>query len=97
MKKTAYLINTARGPIIDEVALVEALKNGEIAGAGLDVYEKEPKTAKGLTKLENIVITPHTASATIKTRNNMAIKAANNLIAMLRGKEIRDCVNPEIF
>ena len=97
MKKTAYLINTARGPVVDEAALVEALKNGEIAGAGLDVYEKEPKMAEGLAALENVVVTPHTASATVQTRDNMAIKAATNLTAMLKGTEVPDCVNPEIF
>lgn len=87
MKKTAYLINTSRGPIVDEVALVEALKNGEIAGAALDVYEDEPGLSPGLAELENVVLTPHTASATIETRSRMADLAAENIIAALSGGE----------
>ncbi len=86
MKKTAYLINTARGPIIDEKALVQALKNGEIKGAALDVYEDEPKMAAGLAELPNTVLTPHTASATIETRSKMSEMAADNIIAALEGK-----------
>ena len=97
MKNTAYLINTSRGPVVDEGALVEALRAGEIAGAGLDVFEKEPEMAPGLAALPNVVITPHTASATVQTRDNMALKAAANLIAMLKGEDVPDCVNPEIF
>jgi glyoxylate reductase len=97
MKKSAYLINTARGPIVDEAALVEALKNGEIAGAGLDVYEKEPIAAPGLSELSNVVMTPHTASATFSSRTNMALKAAKNLAAMVKGETAPDCVNPEIY
>ena len=75
MKKTAYLINTSRGPVVDEAALVRALQNGEIAGAGIDVYEDEPKIHPGLTSLDNAVLTPHTASATIETRTKMATMA----------------------
>ncbi len=86
MKKTAYLINTARGPIIDEKALVQALKNGEIKGAALDVYEDEPKMAAGLAELPNTVLTPHTASATIEPRSKMSEMAADNIIAALEGK-----------
>ncbi len=86
MKKTAYLINTSRGPVVDEVALVEALKTGEIRGAGLDVYENEPKAAPGLVELPNTVLTPHTASATIETRSKMSEMAADNIIATLEGK-----------
>lgn len=86
MKKTAYLINTSRGPVVDEVALVEALKTGEIRGAGLDVYENEPKAAPGLVELPNTVLTPHTASATIETRSKMSEMAADNIIAVLEGK-----------
>ncbi len=86
MKKTAYLINTSRGPVIDEKALVVALKNGEIKGAGLDVYEEEPKMAPGLAELPNTVLTPHTASATEETRNAMSELAAKNIIAILSGQ-----------
>lgn len=85
MKKTAYLVNTSRGPVIDERALVEALKNGVIKGAALDVFENEPKLAKGLTKLDNVVITPHIASATEKARGEMAILAATNIISFFEG------------
>ncbi|MDO8620524.1 MAG: D-glycerate dehydrogenase [bacterium] len=86
MKKTAYLLNTSRGPVIDENALVEALKQGVIRGAGLDVFENEPKLAKGLAKLPNIVITPHTASATRSARDGMAKLVAENLIAFFDGR-----------
>ena len=82
MKKTAYLINTSRGPVVDENALVEALKNGVIKGAGLDVYEFEPKLAKGLLKLSNVVLTPHIASARASCRNLMAEIVAKNIISM---------------
>lgn len=86
MKKTAYLINTARGSIIDEKALVEALKNGTIRGAALDVYEEEPKMAEGLAQLPNTVLTPHTASATEETRGAMSELAAKNIIEVLNGR-----------
>ncbi|CCU79837.1 Glyoxylate reductase / Hydroxypyruvate reductase [Halanaerobium saccharolyticum subsp. saccharolyticum DSM 6643] len=95
MKETAYLINTARGPIIDEKALVWALKNGEIAGAGLDVYEEEPNLYSDLDKLDNTVLTPHIASASIETRTKMATMAAENLIAGLKGKEMPNLINKE--
>jgi len=86
MKKTAYLINTARGPIVDENALVSALKKGVIKGAALDVYEQEPKMAPGLAELPNTVLTPHTASATEETRGAMSDLAAKNIIAVLSGQ-----------
>lgn len=86
MKKTAYLINTSRGPVIDEKALVKALKNNEIKGAALDVYENEPKMVAGLAELPNTVLTPHTASATEETRSKMSELAAENIIAVLEGK-----------
>ena len=86
MKKTAYLVNTSRGPVIDEAALVEALRMGVIRGAALDVFENEPKLAKGLAKLPNVVLTPHTASATKAARDGMATLAAENLIAFFEGK-----------
>ncbi|KKT75408.1 MAG: D-isomer specific 2-hydroxyacid dehydrogenase, NAD-binding protein [Parcubacteria group bacterium GW2011_GWB1_44_7] len=81
MKKTAYLINTSRGSVIDEVALVDGLKKDIIRGAALDVFENEPVLAEGLKNLPNVVLTPHIASATAETRNDMAKKAAENLIA----------------
>lgn len=87
MKKTAYLINTSRGPIIDENALVVALQNSLIKGAALDVYENEPKMAEGLAQLSNTILTPHTASATEETRSAMSELCAKNIIAVLSGQE----------
>lgn len=87
MKPTAVLINTSRGPIVDEQALMKALQTKKIAAAGLDVYENEPKPVEGLLKLPNVVVCPHIASATLGTRTKMAIMAAENLIAVLQGKE----------
>lgn len=92
MKPTAFIINTARGPVIDESALVEALRNKTIAGAGLDVFEHEPALASGLTDLPNVVLTPHIASSTIKTRNQMAVRAVTNIIEFLEGKVPPDAV-----
>ena len=86
MKKNAFLINTSRGPVVDENALVEALRNGVIRGAGLDVFEHEPALAPGLSELENVVITPHTASATDGTRSEMSAIAAKNTVAFLNGE-----------
>jgi len=97
MKKTAYLINTARGPVIDEKALVSALKKKQIAGAGIDVYEFEPKLSPGLAKLDNVVLTPHTASSTMECRIDMARVAVDNVLAALRGERPPNCVNPEVF
>ena len=93
MKKNAYLLNTSRGPVVDEVALVAALKNNTIRGAALDVFEREPKLATGLAKLPNIVITPHTASATKAARDGMAKLAAENLIAFFEGATPPNVVN----
>ena len=95
MKPTAYLINTARGPVVDEKALVAALRDGVIAGAGLDVFEDEPALAPGLVELENVVIAPHIASATNATRSKMATMAAGNLLAGLRGETPPNLVNPD--
>jgi lactate dehydrogenase-like 2-hydroxyacid dehydrogenase len=92
MKKTAYLINTSRGPVVDEDALVSALRSNVIRGAALDVFEYEPRLAKGLAKLSNVVITPHTASATKSARDGMARLAAEDLIAFFEGKIPRNIV-----
>jgi glyoxylate reductase len=97
MKPTAILINTARGPIVDEKALFAALKQKKIAAAGLDVYEKEPNLTPGLSKLENVVLLPHIGSATEDTRGQMAVVAVKNAIAMLRGKRPKNIVNPEVL
>ena len=97
MKPTAILINSSRGPVIDERALVSALKQKKIAGVGLDVYEKEPKLAPGLSKLENAVLLPHIGSATKDTREQMAVVAVKNAIAMLRKKRPPNIVNPQVL
>jgi len=97
MKQTAVLINTSRGPVVDEKALVDALKEKEIFGAGLDVYEQEPKVHPELITLENVVLTPHSASATTASRTGMAVMAAKNMIAGLEGKIPPNCVNPQVF
>lgn len=86
MKKTAYLINTSRGPVIDELALVEALRKNEIGGAGLDVFEFEPDLSAGLKRLKNVVLTPHTASGTYESRDAMSKIATENIIAGLKGE-----------
>lgn len=95
MKKTAYLINNSRGPVIDEEALVKALRDKEIAGAALDVFENEPEISPGLADLENVVLTPHISSASIETRTKMAVIAAENLLAGLKGIRPPNIVNPE--
>ncbi|MCX6663719.1 MAG: D-glycerate dehydrogenase [Euryarchaeota archaeon] len=97
MKKTAVLLNTARGPIIDETALIKALKEHWIFGAGLDVYEHEPKIPEELKKLDNVILQPHTGSATIETRTKMALMAAENLIEGLKGNIPPNCINKEVF
>ena len=97
MKPTTILINTARGPVIKEDDLVAALSSRRIAGAGLDVYEFEPRMAEGLAELDNAVITPHIGSATTSSRTGMALLAARNLLAMLRGERPESCLNPEIY
>jgi len=97
MKPNAILVNTARGPIVDEKALVRALKESWIAGAGLDVYEKEPALAQGLAELPNVVLLPHLGSATVRARAEMARRAATNLIAALSGERPSNLVNPEVL
>lgn len=97
MKPTAYLINTARGPVVDEKALVEALRAQTIAGAGLDVYENEPKMSPGLAGCETAVLLPHLGSATHATRAAMSRIAAENLLSALAGKRPAYPVNPEVW
>ena len=97
MKPTAYLINTARGPVVDEKALLVALQKGQIAGAGLDVYENEPALTPGLAELGNVVLLPHVGSATLETRTGMAAMASRNLIAGLSGERPPNLVNPEVL
>jgi glyoxylate reductase len=97
MKPNALLINASRGPVIDEEALVRALGEGWIGGAALDVYENEPRTAHGLTQLDNVVLLPHIASATADTRGRMAAMAAQNAIAFLNRQEALNPVNPEVY
>jgi lactate dehydrogenase-like 2-hydroxyacid dehydrogenase len=97
MKPTALLINTARGKVVDEQALVEALESAKLAGAGLDVFEREPKVHPALLKLPNVVLTPHIGSGTAATRLKMANLAAKNLLAALEGRHPPNVVNPEIY
>lgn len=97
MKKGAYIINTARGPVLDEEALVKALKDGNLAGAGLDVFEREPHIHPELLELDNTVLTPHIGTRTLKTRTAMAKMAAQNLIVALEGKRSPNVVNPEVY
>jgi len=87
MKPTAFLVNTTRGPVVDEAALAEALREGVIAGAGLDVFEREPEVHPGLLDLDNAVLIPHLGSATVETRTAMAVLAAENVLAVLGGRE----------
>jgi len=97
MKPTAILINTSRGPVVDEKALVSALKQKKIAAAGFDVFEKEPKLTPGLTKLDNVVLLPHIGSATNDTRGQMAVLAIKNALAMLRGQRPKNIINPQVL
>jgi glyoxylate reductase len=97
MKRSAFLINTARGAIVDEAALVRALKAKKIAGAGLDVFEHEPKVSPELKKMKNVVIVPHLGSATIEVREEMAGIVVDNILALLEGRRPPNCVNPEVL
>lgn len=97
LKPGAILINTARGPLIDEAALVRALKENRLRGAGLDVFEHEPQIASGLRELDNVVLLPHIGSGTESTRSRMAVMAAKNLIAMAAGRRPANAVNPEVW
>ena len=98
MKKTAYLINNARGPVVDEKALYEALEKGQIAGAGLDVFEQEPASMDNpLLKLDNVVLAPHISSASFETRSRMAEMVAENLVVFFEGKKPPNLVNPDVI
>ena len=87
MRSDAFLVNTARGPIVDEAALAVALRDGVIAGAALDVFEREPEVEQGLLDLDNAVLVPHLGSATIETRTAMATLAARNVVAVIGGDD----------
>jgi len=97
MKPSAVLVNTSRGPVVDEAALAEALKSHQIFGAGLDVYENEPDVHPELLKLDNVILAPHIASASVRTRSEMSEMAARNLITGVRGGRPPNIVNPEVF
>ena len=96
MKPSAFLINTTRGPVVDEAALVEALESGKIAGAALDVYEREPEISAGLRR-PNVVLAPHMGSASVETRTKMAMMAVENVIAMFDGRRPPNILNPEVL
>jgi glyoxylate reductase len=95
MKRTAYLINTTRGPVVDEAALAAALEQGKIAGAALDVYEREPAVHPALPGLRNVILAPHIASATIETRTKMAVTAATNAAALFQGRRPPNALNAD--
>ena len=97
MKPSAYLINTARGPVVDEAALVEAIRTRRIAGAGLDVYENEPAMAAGLADCPDTVLLPHLGSASIATRAAMSRMAAENVLALLQDRRPPNLVNPAVW
>ena len=97
MKRTAILVNASRGPVVDEKALVQALQERRIAGAGLDVYEREPQVEPALIEMKNVVLTPHIGSASHETRLRMAVMAAENLLAGLTGKRPPNLVNKEVL
>jgi glyoxylate reductase len=96
MKRSAILINTSRGPVVDEAALVQALQARQIAGAGLDVYEREPAVHPGLIGLPNVVLAPHIASGTVRTRSEMSSMAARNMATAVRGGRPPNLLNPEV-
>jgi glyoxylate reductase len=95
MKRTAFLVNTSRGPVVDEAALAEALENGKIAGAALDVFEHEPKVHPALLTRKDVILTPHMASASLDTRTKMAVMAANNVVALFEGRRPPNALNAD--
>ncbi len=97
MKPTAYLINTSRGPVVDEGALAAALEAKKLAGAGLDVYENEPKAHPALIERKDVILAPHIASASVETRTKMAVMAAENVVALFQGKRPPNALNPEVL
>lgn len=97
MPPTSYLINTARGAVVDEQALIRALRENWIAGAALDVFEHEPQVPPELSALENVIVVPHIGSASVATRTKMAVMAAQNLVAVVRGTRPPHAVNPEVY
>jgi glyoxylate reductase len=97
MRPTAFLVNTARGPVVDEKALVDALRTGTIAGAALDVFEREPLVEPGLLTLPNAVLTPHLGSAARGTRDRIAAIVADNVVAAIEGRRPPNVCNPEIY
>jgi glyoxylate reductase len=97
MKRTCIVINTSRGPVVDEQALARALKQGKIAGAALDVYEREPEIEAELLELDNVVLAPHIASASHETRLKMCMMAADNLLAALKGERPPNLVNEDVW
>lgn len=97
MKPTAYLLNTSRGPVVDETAVIRALREQWIAGAGLDVFEQEPEVPQALKDLENVVLLPHIGSASVASRTRMAVMAAQSAVAVLQGERPQHVVNPEVY